>query len=95
MSVGCTGLVNMDVIRDEKGLDWLIDFNARAFGGSSSFKAAGIDTSQGYLRAIGSADQPLRRAPAHLPTCVFAVFPTCLEDVIDTGAPSRAPRWHF
>lgn len=82
---GCTGLVNMDVIRDEKGLDWLIDFNARAFGGSSSFRAAGIDTSQGYLRAIGQRSAPPTRTRP-LTNVRIRVFPTCLEDVIDTGS---------
>ncbi len=85
---GCIGLVNMDVIRDEKGLDWLIDFNARAFGGSSSFRAAGIDTSQGYLRAIGQRKAaPTRARP--LTDVRIRVFPTCLEDVIDTGSIMR------
>jgi hypothetical protein len=89
--VGCTGLVNMDVIRDEKGLDWLIDFNARAFGGSGSFLAAGIDTSEGYLRAIGQRSAP--------PACSrpaagvrVRVFPTSLDDAIDSGKITRTAR---
>ena len=61
--VGCTGLVNMDVIRDKDGRDWLIDFNARAFGGSAGFLRAGIDISEGYLKAIGQRTTP----PAHEP----------------------------
>jgi len=82
--VGCTGLVNMDVIRDEKGVDWLIDFNARAFGGSGSFLAAGIDTSEGYLRAIGlRTTAPKRTSP--VVGVRIRVFPTCLDDVIDSG----------
>jgi predicted ATP-grasp superfamily ATP-dependent carboligase len=86
--VGCTGLVNMDVIRDKDGHDWLIDFNARAFGGSASFLSAGIDISEGYLRAIGQRTTP--------PTCTsptagvrIRVFPTCVEDVIDSGSITR------
>jgi hypothetical protein len=82
---GCTGLVNMDVIRDKQGVDWLIDFNARVFGGSSSFKAAGIDTSEGYLKAIGQRSAPPTRESA-LTGVRIRVFPTCLEDVIDTGS---------
>ena len=85
---GCTGLVNMDVIRDENGRDWLIDFNARAFGGSSSFKAAGIDTSEGYLKAIGQRSAPPTRA-GPVTDVRIRVFPTCLEDVIDTGSIPR------
>jgi hypothetical protein len=83
--VGCTGMVNMDVIRDADGVDWLIDFNARAFGGSGSFMAAGIDTSQGYLRGIGQrAAPPARTSPVG--GVRFRVFPTCLDDLIDSGS---------
>jgi hypothetical protein len=81
---GCTGLVNMDIIRDKNGVDWLIDFNARAFGGSGSFLAAGIDTSEGYLRAVGQrAVAPKRTTP--VVGVRIRVFPTCLEDVIESG----------
>jgi len=86
--VGCKGLVNMDVIRDVNGVDWLIDFNARAFGGSGNFLAAGIDTSEGYLRAIGlRAAAPKRTKP--VVGIRIRVFPTSLEDVIDSGSIPR------
>ncbi len=82
--VGCTGLVNMDVIRDPQGVDWLIDVNARAFGGAASFLCAGLDVSEGYLRAIDqSQSPPARRSP---PAGVSVrIFPTCLGDVIASG----------
>jgi lincosamide nucleotidyltransferase A/C/D/E len=87
--VGCTGMVNMDIIRDEDGFEWLIDFNARAFGGSASFLAAGIDVSEGYLKAIGERPTPptSRSAVAGMR---IRVFPTCLEDVIDSGSVTRS-----
>jgi hypothetical protein len=85
---GCTGLMNMDVIRDTEGRDWLIDFNSRAFGGAVCFRAAGIDMSQGYLRAIGMSSTP--------PACAspradvrFRVFPTCLGEAISSGRMMR------
>jgi hypothetical protein len=83
--VGCTGLVNMDIIRDKNGVDWLIDFNARAFGGAGSFLVAGVDTTEGYLRAIGQRTTPPagKRPAAGVRS---RVFPTCLEDVIDSGS---------
>ena len=59
--VGCTGLVNIDVIRDRHGGDWVIDFNARAFGGAASFLCAGLDISKGYLSAIGQTRSPPAR----------------------------------
>ena len=90
-AAGCTGLVNMDVIRDAAGNDWMIDFNARAFGGLGSFLEAGIDASEGYLRALG-----LRTAEpgAHRPAAGrrITVFPTVLEDVIDSGKIGRTAR---
>jgi len=85
---GCTGLVNMDVIRDAQGLDWLIDFNPRAFGGSGSFLAAGVDFSEGYLRAIGQRAAPPLRANTPAGASI-RVFPTCLADVIATGTIPR------
>ena len=85
---GCTGLMNMDVIRDREGRDWLIDFNARAFGGAVCFRSAGIDISQGYLRAIEH-----RLAPAACAKPVadvqFPVFPTCLRETIESGRITR------
>jgi hypothetical protein len=74
-AAGCTGLVNLDVIRDAEGHDWLIDFNPRAFGGLMSFLHAGLDLSEGYLCAIGErrAD-PVTRAPVVGAT--VRVFPT-------------------
>ncbi|HEY7947706.1 MAG TPA: hypothetical protein VID75_08520, partial [Acidimicrobiales bacterium] len=86
--VGCTGLVHIDVIRDKDGLDWLIDFNARAFGGSASFLGAGIDISEGYLRAIGQRTTPPTRTSSTSGVRI-RVFPTCVEDVIDTGSITR------
>jgi len=84
---GCTGLVNMDVIRDHDGRDWLIDFNARAFGGAVCFRSAGIDLSQGYLVALGQRRAPVGRATA-VAGVRFPVFPTCLGAVIERG-PTR------
>ncbi len=85
---GCTGLMNMDVIRDHDGRDWLIDFNARAFGGAICFRSAGIDLSQGYLRALGQRSAPVGRATG-IAGVRFPVFPTCLGAVIEGGRMRR------
>jgi hypothetical protein len=80
----CTGLVNMDVIRDDGGRDWLIDFNPRAFGGSVNFLSAGLDISEGYLCALGERrDPPSRRSP--LVGKNIHVFPTCVAEVAESG----------
>jgi hypothetical protein len=81
---GCTGLVNLDVIRDAEGHDWLIDFNPRAFGGLVSFVAAGLDLSEGYLCAIGERRSP----PSSWGPVVgqrVRIFPTCLAEATDGG----------
>ena len=87
--VGCTGLVNIDVIRDRQGGDWVIDFNARAFGGAASFLCAGLDISEGYLSAIGQTRSPpaRRSPPTGLP---ITMFPACLGEVIASGSITRA-----
>ena len=82
---GCTGLMNMDVIRDHDGRDWLIDFNARAFGGAVCFQSADIDLSEGYLQALGQRCAPVGRATA-VAGVRFPVFPTCLGAVIERGS---------
>jgi predicted ATP-grasp superfamily ATP-dependent carboligase len=87
-AAGCTGLVNMDVIRDAQGCDWLIDFNPRAFGASCNFRAAGIDISQGYLRAIGQRTTPPTRRTPIVGTSI-TIFPTTLDDLIQSGSVVR------
>ena len=82
---GCTGLINMDVIRDGQGLDWLIDFNPRAFGAAGNFRAAGLDTSQGYLRAIGQRAAPPTRTTPDVGVHID-VFPTTLEALVERGS---------
>jgi hypothetical protein len=80
----CTGLVNLDVIRDAEGHDWLIDFNPRAFGGLASFVAAGLDLSEGYLSVIGE-----RRSPPTTRGPVVGervrIFPTCMAEATEGG----------
>ena len=78
----CTGLVNLDVIRDAEGHDWLIDFNPRAFGGLVSFLAAGLDLSQGYLSAIGERRSPLTsRGP--VVGARVRIFPACMAETTE------------
>lgn len=84
-AAGCTGFIDLDVVRDAAGHDWVIDFNARAFGGSANFLSAGVDTSQGYLKAIGlRTASPERTAPPA--GVLIEVFPTCLEEVARSGS---------
>ncbi len=99
--VGCTGLVNIDVIRDREGVDWLIDFNARAFGGAASFLCAGLDISEGErvpavrdrgaLLAFTRNSKLRRGAEDHLPAPELGVRnPT--SHGFERGTPLNASR---
>ena len=85
LASNCTGLINMDIIRDDKGLDWLIDFNARAFGGGANFLSIGVDVSDGYLRSLGRRDVAVVRrfAAANSKICIF---PASLGEVLNEGS---------
>jgi hypothetical protein len=80
-AAGCTGLVNLDVIRDAEGRDWLIDVNPRAFGGVMSFRAAGIDFSEGYLCAIG--ERSPHNSPGPVAGARVRIFPTCVAETTE------------
>jgi hypothetical protein len=81
-AAGCTGLVNLDVIRDAEGRDWLIDFNPRAFGGLMSFRAAGLDLSEGYLCAIGERRAP-HTSPGPVAGARVGIFPACVAETTE------------
>jgi len=85
---GCTGLVNLDVMRDVDGTDWLIDFNSRAFGGAMNFLSVGLDVSEGYLRSLGLREEPptMRTPPVG---ARIAIFPTSLSDERNLGSTRR------
>jgi ATP-grasp domain len=82
---GCQGLINLDVMRDREGRDWVLDFNARAFGGGANFLVVGLDVAEGYLRSLSlRAAPPSRSSP---PTGVrIAIFPTSLSDDRNQGS---------
>jgi hypothetical protein len=81
---GCLGLMNIDVMRDSAGLDWLIDFNPRVFGGCAAFIASGINLSEGYLRTIDARLTPPVSRSAR-PGMTIRNFPTSLTSVISSG----------
>jgi hypothetical protein len=51
-----SGYVNVNVIRDSAGFDWVHDVNPRVWGSFVAFDAAGIDLVGSYLRWL--ADEP-------------------------------------
>ncbi len=83
---GCLGLMNIDVIQDAHGEYWLIDFNARAFGGATSFLLIGLDLSQGYLRSLHRRSAEPEKLTPDQGGIVVDIFPTCLDDAMRTGS---------
>jgi glutathione synthase/RimK-type ligase-like ATP-grasp enzyme len=87
---GCTGLVNLDILRDVDGVDRLIDFNARAFGGGANFLTVGVDVSEGYLASLGVGTTPVSRCGPQ-PHARIRVFPACLGEArLEGGIASLA-----
>lgn len=51
--IGGTGLVDLDILRDHTGRDFVVDVNLRAWGSLGFLLRAGVDFVDGYLQAIG------------------------------------------
>jgi ATP-grasp domain len=48
-ALGITGIMNINVIRDATGRDWVHDVNPRVFGSFLAFRPAGVDLLQSYI----------------------------------------------
>jgi len=85
LASSCKGLINLDIIRDAQGVDWLIDFNARAFGGGANFLSVDVDVSDGYLRSLGRSDVAVgRRSP--VANAKICIFPASLGEALNEGS---------
>jgi hypothetical protein len=96
-SLGLCGLVNINVIRDDEGVDWVHDVNPRAWGSFLVFRPMGVDFLTAYIEWLrtpegaGSSAQlePARRGH---------VFPAALGTMIDERRPRaviRLIRWSW
>jgi hypothetical protein len=57
-ALGCSGLVNLEFVRDREGRVWHIDLSARAYGNLAALECAGIEMIGGYLRLLGLGAAP-------------------------------------
>jgi hypothetical protein len=56
-ALGITGIMNINVIRDATGRDWVHDVNPRVFGSFLAFRPAGIDLLQSYIHWVFDSAQ--------------------------------------
>jgi hypothetical protein len=57
-ALGITGIMNLNVIRDGDGRDWIHDVNPRVFGSFIAFRPRGIDLLQSYADWVLKSSQP-------------------------------------
>ncbi len=86
--LGIVGLINVNVIRDAEGGDWIHDINPRVWGSFVAFRAVGVDFLRTYVdllegRALGCSG----RRPCS--GTELAVFPGAFRT-----ARSGRSRWH-
>jgi len=65
-AIGGSGLVDLDILRDRSGRDWVIDVNLRAWHSLGALLEAGVDFTEGYLGVLGltsGAPRPQRATP--------------------------------
>ena len=48
-ALGIAGMININVIRDAEGRDWIHDVNPRVFGSFMAFRTVGVDLLQAYV----------------------------------------------
>jgi ATP-grasp domain len=63
VALGITGMMNINVIRDADGRDWIHDVNPRVFGTFMAFRGAGVDILQAYVDWIRRSSQVASSAP--------------------------------
>ncbi len=77
-TLGIDGMINVNVIRDAEGRDWVHDVNPRVWGSCLAFRSASLDFHQAYgayLRGKLPA-----ASPQHAPVGYeFEVFPAVVE----------------
>ena len=80
-SLGISGMINVEVIRDAGGRDWVHDVNPRVWGSFASFRPAKLDLLGAYVRWLGGTDSPIpqRHVEARL-----EVFPSAMESSLNS-----------
>jgi hypothetical protein len=85
-SLGISGMINVEVIRDAEGRDWVHDVNPRVWGSFASFRPAKLDLLGTYVRWLRGTDSPIpqRHVEARL-----EVFPSGFESSLRSESRMR------
>jgi hypothetical protein len=77
-TLGVDGMININVIRDDEGRDWVHDVNPRVWGSCLAFRSASLDFHGAYASYLeGKVPAEVRRrAPDG---CELEVFPAAIE----------------
>ena len=84
-TLGIDGMVNVNVIRDGEGRDWVHDVNPRVWGSCLAFRSASLnfcDAYVGYLKGTPPLEKHCRAAAGS----ELVVFPAALEGSTISGA---------
>jgi hypothetical protein len=77
-TLGIAGMINVNVIRDAEGRDWVHDVNPRVWGSCAAFRSLDLDFHHAYVQWLrGTA--PRINPPWERPEAELSVFPAAIE----------------
>ena len=84
-ALGISGFMNVNLIRDVDGREWIHDVNPRVFGSFMAFRRVGVDFQRAYLNWLFDAS----RRGAFLATddSSITVFPAAYREELQVGRP--------
>jgi ATP-grasp domain len=84
-TLGIDGMLNINVIRDAEGVDWVHDVNPRVWGSWLAFRSASLNFCDAYVDYLrGTPPHELHRRAA--PGSELTVFPAAVESSSISGA---------
>ena len=86
----CSGLVNIQFLQDDEGTYLPIDFNLRTFGPATSFRKAGLNFREGYLRSLG-LEARVTTSEAQVDVTIDS-YPDPQRTLVRAGHPFKALR---
>jgi hypothetical protein len=96
-ALGLRGLANINVIRDDAGVDWVHDVNPRVWGSFLVFRPMGVDFLAAYIEWLRTPDGT--GSPAQLePARRGEVFPAALGTIFEAHrlrVVTRLVRWSW